>query len=246
MALAMSIYVLYYGINNFDNYDNKIPLRERIGYLKNVWPILFLIIIVLGSIYGGITTPTEAAAVGVLGSLLLSIIYKRLNTSILKKILIKTSTTTCFIFVIIIGALTFGFLMSYLRIPVQLADYFLNNKMSSWEILIIINIIFFFLGMFMESSAILLVVIPLLMPTIRTIGFDPLWIGVILLINIELGLLTPPVGMNLYIIKGIGKEYNLKFNEIVRGTIPFIFAQILIWLILILFPDLVLFLPNLM
>ena len=136
--------------------------------------------------------------------------------------------------------------MSYLRIPVQLADYFLNNKMSSWEILIIINIIFFFLGMFMESSAILLVVIPLLMPTIRTIGFDPLWIGVILLINIELGLLTPPVGMNLYIIKGIGKEYNLKFNEIVRGTIPFIFAQILIWLILILFPDLVLFLPNLM
>ena len=98
----------------------------------------------------------------------------------------------------------------------------------------------------MESSAILLVVIPLLMPTIRTIGFDPLWIGVILLINIELGLLTPPVGMNLYIIKGIGKEYNLKFNAIVRGTIPFIFAQILIWLILILFPDLVLFLPNLM
>ena len=98
----------------------------------------------------------------------------------------------------------------------------------------------------MESSAILLVVIPLLMPTIHTIGFDPLWIGVILLINIELGLLTPPVGMNLYIIKGIGKEYNLKFNEIVRGTIPFIFAQILVWIILILFPDLVLFLPNLM
>ena len=246
MALAMSIYVLYYGINNFDNYYNKIPLIERISYLKNVWPIMFLIILVLGSIYGGITTPTEAAAVGVLRSLFLSIIYKRLNLSILKKILIKTSTTTCFIFIIIIGALTFGFLMSYLRIPVHLAEFFLNNKMSSWEILIIINIIFFFLGMFMESSAKLLVVIPLLMPTIHTIGFDPLWIGVILLINIELGLLTPPVGMNLYIIKGIGKEYNLKFNEIVRGTIPFIFAQILVWIILILFPDLVLFLPNLM
>ena len=221
-----------------------LPVKQRLFPLIRVWPMIVLIIMVLGSMYGGVTTPTESAAVGVLGSLILAIIFRRLNIRNIRVALLATARTTGFLLFIVVGALTFGFLMSYLRIPIRLTDAVTTAEMSPWTVLIMVNIVFLFLGMLMDAASLVLIVVPLLLPTLLLGGFDPIWLGVVLCVNIEMGLLTPPVGLNLYVLQGVGKPYGINFADVVRGSLPYVGAQAVAWLLVIIFPALALWLPS--
>lgn len=224
----------------------SLPWRERILALKKVWPLVALIILVLGSIYGGITTPTEAAAVGVLGSLILAGVYRKLTIQNIKDALIQTAHTTCFIFFIVVAATIFGFLMSYLRIPVRLTEAVTGAQMSPWVVLIIVNIIFIFLGMVMEAASLVLIVVPLILPTLLALGFNVTWLGVIVCLNIEMSMTTPPVGMNLYVLQGVGAPFGIRFGDVVKGALPYLGADLVVMILLMLIPSLALWLPGTM
>lgn len=222
----------------------KLPWKKRLLALLKIWPMVGLMVLVLGCIYTGITTPTEAAAVGVLGSLLLAIGYRKINYENMKEAILATTRITSFVFLIVVGSITFGFLMSYLRIPHELTAWIKSSELSPWTVLILANIMLMILGMVIDAVTMVMVVIPLLLPALRGLGFDPIWLGVILCVNVEMALLTPPVGMNLYVLTGVVKEYGAKFSDVAIGTMPFLAAQIFAWILVMVFPSLATWLPG--
>ncbi|MFN8533926.1 MAG: TRAP transporter large permease subunit [Dehalococcoidia bacterium] len=223
-----------------------LPLKERFKALLEIWPLLVLITMVLGSMYGGIATPTEAAAVGVLGSLLLAVLYGGFTLGKLKDALVTTAHTTSFVFTIVVGALVFGFLLSYLRLPEAFSEAVVRAGLEPWQFLLAVNILLLILGCLMDGLTILLVAIPIVVPPLLAAGYDPIWLGLVLIINIEIGMLTPPVGMNLFVISGIGKPFGLTFDRVARGAFPFILAQMAAWILVMLIPDIALWLPRTM
>jgi C4-dicarboxylate transporter DctM subunit len=246
MALCMAAYViLRVKINPKAGPGMPaLPFNKRISALIRIWPIAVLMILVLGCIYGGITTPTEAAGIGVVGSFLMAVFYKKLTWINLKEALVATTRITSFVFLIVISSMIFGFLMAYLGIPQSLTEWVIGTNLSPWMALLMVNILLIILGMVVDAVTMVMVVIPLIMPTLNGLGFDPIWLGVVLGINIELAMLTPPVGINLYVMTGVVKPFGISFGDVVRGTMPFIGAQIIAWLLVIFIPDIALWLPS--
>ena len=217
--------------------------KERLDSTKTaIWGLL-LPVIVIGGIYTGIFTPTEAAAVGVMISFLIAaLIYKNLTIGNFKKILISTVKTNAMILFIIVGAMLLGYIMTILNIPQSITNYAIAQDISPWLIFILINIVLLILGMFLETVSILVITLPILYPIITALGFDPIWFAIIMVINMELALISPPVGLNLFVLKGIDKENTI--NEIVRGVIPYAVIMILFIVVLSIFPEIATFLIN--
>ena len=217
--------------------------KERIDSTKTaIWGLL-LPVIVIGGIYTGIFTPTEAAAVGVMISFLIAaLIYKNLTIGNFKKILISTVKTNAMILFIIVGAMLLGYIMTILNIPQSITNYAIAQDISPWLIFILINIVLLILGMFLETVSILVITLPILYPIITALGFDPIWFAIIMVINMELALFSPPVGLNLFVLKGIDKEDTR--SEIVRGVIPYAVIMILFIVVLSIFPEIATFLIN--
>lgn len=216
--------------------------RERFLALKDVLPIVGVIIMVLGGIYGGITTPTEAAALGVSGSLTTAVAYRRLNFTVLKKSVLTAVYSMGMIFPIIIGALIFAHIVAYLHIPQAFTDLLIGLKLSRWMVFTLVCFLYIILGCFMETIAILVITIPIIGPMLVSLGFDPLWFGVIMVILIEMGLITPPVGLNLFVVQDI-LEDDKSFEKVSQGAAPFVLLMAIMLTILVLFPKLVLWLP---
>ncbi|MFD1204993.1 MULTISPECIES: TRAP transporter large permease [Sporosarcina] len=216
--------------------DKPATWRERFSASKQaIWGLL-LPIVIIGGIYSGKFTPTEAAAVGVVFSFAIAIfVYRNLTFSALKKILVETVKTNAMILLIIVGAMLLGYIMTILQIPQSVVNVATSQDISPWIIFILINIVLLILGMFLETVSILVITLPILYPIIMALGFDPIWFAIIMVINMELALISPPVGLNLFVLKGLDKRNSI--NEIVRGVIPYAVIMIVFIVVLSFFPE---------
>lgn len=216
---------------------------ERVSALKKSFWGLLLPVIVVGGIYTGIFTPTEAAGIGTVYSLIITFgIYRTLSPKDMPEILEDTIKTTCMIFAIMIGASLFGFVLTILDAPQALTNFVVDMQTNRWVIFVAINILLLFLGCILESVSIIFITLPILFPLIVRLGFDPIWFNVVMLINLELALITPPVGMNLFVLQGISPDS--KMTQIIKGVIPFGAVMALEILLLCFFPEIATWLPS--
>lgn len=224
--------------------EGKASHSERLHSLKNIWPFIGLFLVSIGGIYLGIFTPTEAAGIGAFGALLFALISRKLTWESLKGSLNESVRLTAFIFFILMGANLFGQFLAISRIPVMLTTYIGNLNLNPYIILIGILIVLLVLGCFIESLALIVITLPILHPIISELGFNGIWFGVIMIMVINIGALTPPLGISVYVIKGVVK--NISLQTIFRGVVPMIIAMLVCVGILIIFPQLVTILPDLM
>jgi C4-dicarboxylate transporter DctM subunit len=197
----------------------------------------------MGGIYMGVVTATEAAGLGVVLTLLIAVVFYRFRLAHLVRAMSETATLTGMVGLMIIAATTFSYLVGSSRLGQALADFISSSGLSPWMVIIVINIILLILGCFMDGLAIMLVAVPLFIPLIVALGFNPVWFGVLVVVNIEIGLITPPVGMNLFMVSNV---FNVRFAELIRGVAPFLVVLVIFLAILIAFPDLSLWLPGMM
>ncbi|MCG8641135.1 MAG: TRAP transporter large permease [Desulfobacterales bacterium] len=221
----------------------RVPLNERMRSLFKIWEVIVLFIIVIGGIYTGVFTPTEAAGVGAFGTFCFALLRRKMTWATFKSSLLSTISTTGMLFLIVLGAMILGYFFSVSRLPFELASTVEDLPVNRYVILILILLIVGLLGTIMDSMAIVLLTIPVFFPMILKLGFDPIWFGIIVVRVTEMGLITPPVGLNVYIIHGIT---GVPMGTIFRGVIPFIIADVCQIILLIAFPQITMFLPNLM
>ncbi len=217
--------------------------REKLLSLTKVWEVLILFIVVIGGIYAGIFTPTEAAGIGAFGTLCFALMRRKMTWENFKLSLSGTINTTGMLFLIVLGAMILGYFFSVSRLPFELATFVSGLPVSRYIILALILVVILLLGCIMDSLAIVLLTIPVFYPIIQQLGFNPIWFGIIVVRVTEMGLITPPVGLNVYVIQGITGE---RMETVFRGVIPFIIADVCEIIFLILIPQLALFLPGLM
>ena len=228
--------------------DNDTENDSRAHALVQMWPIIIIAGVVLGGLYGGFFTPTEAAAVGSAVSLVLAVALKQMNSmKEFNAALNQTARVTAMIFLLSIGALYYSQVMAITRIPVELTEYLLSFDLPPTVLLLIICAIFFFLGMIMVPVGIYALTLPIVVPLLIELGYDPIWFGVIALKLTEIGAVTPPVGLNVFAIRGvIPKRMNMGMGSIYKGCTPFILADLCVLALLIAFPQISLWLPNLL
>ena len=216
---------------------------HRFGVLTKVIPFAVLIACVLGVLYLGIATPSEAAGVGALLALILvALLYRSVNLRNLMDIALETTRTSTMILMIVAFSAVLGQILSFLDVPQELAQLVADLQVNRWVVFLIMNLLFLFLGFFIPPVAIILVTMPVLFPIITELGFDPIWFGVVMTLNMEMGLITPPVGLNLYVVQGIAPDIPLR--DILAGSLPYVGVLALGIVVLALFPGLVTWLPN--
>ena len=222
--------------------EASLPPREKFFVILHVLPVFGLIFLVLGGIYFGIMTPTEAAAVGAFISMVMSAFYGKLNFANLKLVAFSTVRTTSMILLIMAGASIFSFALVNSGINRELTQWVVSQSQVQVVFFILICIIYLILGCFFDPISMVVLTMPILYPIVLKFGFNPIWYGVILVILIELGLITPPVGFNLFVIHGISGGRPM--GEVIRGSMPYMFMMILMIVILYLFPQITLWLPQ--
>jgi len=222
----------------------KASYKERILATRGVWPILLLFIVVIGGIYIGIFTATEAAAFGAFGAFILALLKKRISRHSLAYTLIETIRLVGLVFVIMIGAMIFSVFLALTKIPLDLASTLVGLGLSPLPIMILILLAFIILGCVIDSLALILLMTPIIFPVIVAVGFDPIWFGVITVIVMQQAMMTPPIGMSCFVLAGAARDIPL--STIFRGITPFWIATVVCIIILIAFPQLALFLPGLM
>ena len=220
----------------------KISFGEKVGSLKRVWPFLLIFLISIGGIYIGVFTPNEAGAIGATGSFLIAIAMKRMSFKILGSALDETLRISVMIFFVLIGASIFGRFLALTKIPMNLSSTVAGLDLSPVLILTLILIIYFFLGMFLEGIAIMVLTLPIVYPLVTQLGFDGLWFGIIMIMIVNIGVLTPPLGLNVFIISGIVRH--VPIEKIFKGVVPSIITMVIFIIILIIFPEIVTFLPS--
>ena len=221
----------------------SVTWAERIATLPSLIPPLGLFLIVVGSIYAGWATPTEAASLGVVATLVLAAFNGRLTLAVLKAAFEGTMRSTAMIMLIFVGAFFLNFVISAIGLSRELTSMITGLQLTPVQTMIAIVIFYLILGCFMETMAMMITTIPIIEPIVRAMGYDPVWFGIIIIILVEAAMITPPVGVNLYIVQGIRREGSL--NEVILGVTPFVVTMIVMIAILIAWPDLALFLPNL-
>jgi C4-dicarboxylate transporter DctM subunit len=221
----------------------KTSFIEKIVSLKYTWPVMVLFIVVLGGIYGGVFTPTEGGAIGAFGALVISIAMGRLNFKKFLIALLEGGQTTAFIMLLIIGAYLLMKFLAVSKLTLLLGETVANLPVPPMAIFAAIAILYIILGMFLDIVSAVILTIPVLYPVVLTVGFDPIWYGVMVVILIEMGLVTPPVGMDAFILSGVT---GIPLGIIFRGAVPFLVAVIVCLIILAIFPQIALFLPNTM
>jgi len=225
--------------------DLQFSLRERFASLKRVWHAGLLIVLVLGSIYSGVATPTEASAVGAAGAFLIAgLAYRILTFQSILNMLKESLRVSAAILIIMACAKIFGDFLNMVRVPQMLSEFLLGLQVPPVAILLIIMALLIVLGMFVDAVSLIVVTTPILIPLIEGLGYDSLWYGIVLVMNLELAVVTPPVGLNLYTLRGVCPF--LSIEEIIRASIPFVMIQFLGLVIFVLFPGLALWLPGLL
>lgn len=224
--------------------EEKVKMKEKVNGLIHVLPIILLAIVVIGSIYLGMATPTESAAIGVIGALIIVLVMRQLSLKKFSTVLSNTVKTTGMFFLLVIGGMFSSFILTRLRVPQGMAEFILSLEIPGWAVIVIINVLLLILGMFLDPMSILVIVVPLFFPTVVGLGFDPIWFGILVTINMEIGAITPPVGFNLFVLKSVVPDVSM--SDVVRGSLWFVVPLIVSLMIIGLFPDIALFLPSLM
>jgi tripartite ATP-independent transporter DctM subunit len=224
--------------------DPKPSMREAIVSLLRIWPVIVLIIGVLGSIYAGIATATEAAAIGCSLVLLLAAIHRLLSFEALRRAIKKTVGTSSMILLVYLSGKLMQIYLSNAGIIRDLSASVIDMGLPAMVTLVGILIMYLILGMLMDGLSMTVMTLPITFPIVMALGFDPVWFGVVQTMLIEVGLLTPPVGVNLFILQGLRPDF--PFSDIVRGCTPFFFVLLLVILVMVVFPRLITFLPGIL
>jgi tripartite ATP-independent transporter DctM subunit len=239
-----TIYVLCLRKPDLGPRGPKYSLKTKLASFATCWEMICLIIVVLGGLIIGLFTPTEAGAVGAFGAIVFSLIRKRLNWEKFKKAVIETMKTTGMLYGILIGAFLFKYFLAVTTIPSLLASFVGSLTLSPIIIIVLVMMVYVFLGCVMDALAMILLTIPVFFPLAMGLGFDAIWFGIIIVRMTEIGLITPPIGMNVYAISGIVPE--VPVTTIFKGIIPFLIADVFHVALLLFFPGVVMFLPNLL
>ncbi|RST85556.1 TRAP transporter permease [Aquibium carbonis] len=245
-ALAVIMYMLTVRVA----YRRSLPPGERFHFgdavrsLRDVWAVLILFIAIIGSMYLGIATATEAAAVGSVLTCLIGVLRGRLNVARILDSLIEALRTSVAIYTILIGAVLFGYFLAITQTPQKITAFLVALDFGAYGTLALILAFFLIMGCILDAMAMIILLVPIVFPVILILGFDPIWFGIIIVMTVELGLITPPVGMNVFVINTIAREVNLV--TIFKGVFPFVMTDILRLILLILFPAIVMFLPMTM
>lgn len=226
-----------------EDVHEKFAWADRFLSLFKVIPFVLIIIGIMGSLYGGWATPSEAGGLGaVLSLLFVMTIYKIFRPRQLWPIFIKALNESSMILMIMAAALVFAWVSSDLYATQALGELILKLPLGKWGIIFVINILLLILGCFIPPAAVILMVAPLLLPIIQGLGFDPIWFAVIMTVNLEIGLVTPPVGLNLYVVKNIAPD--VPMSHVLLGVVPFVMIDLLVIVLLCIWPELALWLPN--
>ena len=215
---------------------------ERLNGLKDVWAPLLLFVFVIGGLYGGFFTPTEAGGVGATGAFLLGVLRGKLDRAGILTALLSATRTAAAVFTVLIGALIFGYFLTVTQVPQNLTAFLSELGLGRYGVLALIMVMYLVLGCLMDAMAMIILTVPIVFPIIVQLGFDPIWFGIIIVMTVELGLIHPPVGMNVFVIKSVVQD--VSFMTIFRGVIPFVLTDLLRLVILIAFPMIALWLPG--
>ncbi|MGA0598247.1 TRAP transporter large permease [Enterovirga sp. CN4-39] len=216
---------------------------ERLASLPHLVPPLIIFLVVVGSIYAGLATPTEAASLGVVAALVLAAFYRRLSVAMLIEVFENTMRTTAMIMLIIVAAYFLNFVITGIGLTNLITGAVASLGLSKWGMLVAMVVFYLVLGCFMETLSMMITTIPIIAPVMVALGFDPIWLGIIIVILIEAALITPPVGLNLYVVQSLRSGGSL--NDVIAGSLPFVIAMIALIGLLAIFPGLALWLPSL-
>ncbi len=218
-------------------FDLKLAVRSMLP----VWPVILLVVVMIGSLYGGVATPTEIGAVGSLFALAIVLALRRLTGSSFRAAMENTLRTYMMIMMIILGAMIFGYFMTYTQVTQDLVTAVTASDLPPWAVLALLLLVYLALGCFLDQIAILVLTVPLTFPIVQSLGFDGIWYGIIITKTVEIGLVTPPLGLNVYVTSSVT---GVKLGEAFRGVLPFLAVELVLLLILVLFPELTLWLPS--
>jgi C4-dicarboxylate transporter DctM subunit len=220
----------------------RAPWSERIAATRDVWATALLFLFVIGGIYGGLFTPTEAAGMGAAGAFIIGVVRRRLGGKEIVQSLLEATRTTAAVFTVLIGALLFGYFLTITQVPQKVTEFLVGLGIGRYGVLALIMVMYLVLGTLMDALAMIILTVPIVFPVIRELGFDPIWFGIIVVMVAELGLMHPPVGMNIFVIKSVVED--VKISTIFYGVLPFIITDLLRLVLLIAFPILALWLPS--
>jgi tripartite ATP-independent transporter DctM subunit len=244
MAICFAIVAMVWALRYPASAPREDPAswKERIYCLKKVWSALVIIISMMGTIYFGIATVTEAAALGAAAAFIMALLSKRLTRQVFTKTIFDTVKTAAFIMFIAVGGKMLGFTLTYFGIPQKVSDIILESHLNRYMIIIMMMLFYIVLGMFIDAIGMIVITMPIYFPILLALGFDPIWFGIMLLINIEIGLVSPPFALNVYIVKGACPELPLK--EIFSGSLVFISAAVFMIALIMIYPEIALWLPR--
>ncbi|WP_319576121.1 TRAP transporter large permease [uncultured Desulfobacter sp.] len=249
MLFIGSVFITCLMDKNAGPAGEKFSWAERLKALFGLGETLIIFALVVGGIFYGLFTPTEAASVGAFGVLVIAVIKRQLTWKGFVKSLMETLTTSCMVLMLIAGAVIFGKFLAVTRIPFEIASWVSGLNMAPALVIAVIIFIYFIGGCFMDALAFVTLTVPIFFPVVMELGYDPIWFGIIIVMVTEMGVITPPVGINVYVVYGVAKNvlsHNVALEKIFKGITPFLIALIIGVIILIAFPGIILFLPHLM
>lgn len=222
--------------------SEPVPWEIKRRHLRDLLPPLAIFALVMGSIYGGWATPTEAAGLGVVGSLVLVAVNRELGWSMLYQCLLTTVRVTAMTLLILIAAFYLNFVVGILGIPNQISEAMAALDIPGWQMIFVLVLFYVSLGCFLDSLALMIATIPIVFPIVTASGYDPLWFGIFLVVMCEMALITPPVGMNLYVVQAVRGRGSV--SDVVRGVLPFLGCMLLLVIVMTAFPEMITWLPR--
>ncbi|MEJ2432160.1 MAG: TRAP transporter large permease [Pseudolabrys sp.] len=245
--IAVGMYIITINLIAFFRPDflPKTPRHswpERWNALRDVWAVILLFIFVIGGLYAGMFTATEAAGMGAAGAFIIAVVRRKLSHADFWRCLIESLRTTAAVFTILIGALIFGYFLTITQVPQKLTHFLTGLGVGPYGVLVLILLMYLVLGCIMDAMAMIILTVPIVFPVITALGFDPVWFGVVIVMTVELGLIHPPVGMNVFVIKSVIRD--VKLSTVFYGVMPFVLTDILRLAIIISFPILATWLPS--
>jgi len=242
VLFCLSIYVRCRVHKSLGPAGPKATWRERLFSLTGVLETLILFVAVIGGMFLGLFTPIEAAAVGAAGSLVVALVKRQLNLERMRRILLETVRTSAMVFFIVAGAVVFGRFLAVSQIPFVVAEWLTNLPLPGWVVMFLVIAFFLVAGCFIDALALVLLTIPILYPVVVELGYDPIWFGVMVVVVTQMGVITPPVGVNVYVVSGI--ERDIPLQSIFKGSLPFLLMLLVAAVILVFVPGLSLLLPG--
>ncbi len=222
--------------------SEAISWPDRFRALIKILPVLLISFVVLASIYAGIATPTEAASAGAIGAFIIFVFSGKFRLRELTGSLMRAASITSAIMILLVGGTSLAFLMASTGLPQQLVQIVADLGLGRWGTMILINLILIILGFFLDPMGVLVLTLPLFIPIVDSLGFDTVWFGIVMTLNVQIGMITPPVGLNLYMLKAVDPD--LRITDVVMGAIPFFVVMVLCLFLLLLIPEMALWLPT--